>query len=58
MIGGNQKCTGAAPIFKKRDPKIRILGLKKMIVIEVALIRIMTDPSAWIKKYFSAASEE
>ena len=58
MIGGNQKWRGAAPILSKSAVRITRLGLSGKSIIEVALIRMMAEPRAWIKKYLSAASDE
>ena len=58
MMGGNQKCTGAAPIFRNRAPRIRRLGLVEKTHVDVALVRIITEPRAWIRKYLRAASDE
>lgn len=58
IIDGNQKWTGAAPIFNRSAAKIKILGLVPRSVINVAPIRITNEPRAWIKKYLTAASEE
>lgn len=46
MMGGNQKWTGAAPIFRRSAPKIRKLGLVRNNHMDVALIRIIADPRA------------
>ena len=58
IIGRNQKCTGAAPIFRNRAARIRRLGLVVNSHIDVALIKMIADPRAWIKKYLRAASDE
>lgn len=57
IMAGNQKWTGAAPIFSKSDLKIIAPGLMNKTPIDVALIKIITEPRAWIKKYLRAASE-
>ena len=57
-IEGNQKCTGAAPIFNSKDIRIRVEGWKVTKISAEALPRMVMDPRAWIKKYFKADSEE
>ena len=56
-VGGNQKWNGAEPAFKSKAVD---KGAEKsiFIVIITAEIRRIVDPSAWIKKYFKAASDE
>lgn len=46
MIGGNQKWTGAAPIFRSRALRIRNLGLVVNSHIDLALMRMVADPRA------------
>lgn len=55
---GNQKWTGAAPLFNKREAQISVWGRLKKSKYDGALAKIMHDPKAWIKKYFRAASDE
>lgn len=58
IIVGNQKCKGAAPIFRNSPSKIPFSGRFSIKVALVALIRRTIDPMAWIKKYFKLLSEE
>ena len=46
IMGGNQKCTGAAPIFNRRAARIISLGLITNSQVAVALTRMIADPSA------------
>jgi len=55
---GNQKWTGAAPIFKRRALKITVLGSIEITNNLGAAAKIKADPKAWIRKYFRAASDE
>lgn len=55
---GNQKCIGAAPNFNNKASLREIektVNEKRSRDLEKIIIE---DPSAWIKKYFKAASEE
>jgi hypothetical protein len=62
---GNQKCTGAAPIFTMEDTPIRIAdawGTAIKGVIDVYInkspIKRREEAKAWVRKYFKAASAE
>jgi hypothetical protein len=62
---GNQKCTGADPIFTMEDTPIKIVdvwGINLTASADVYLIKIpisiIEEAKAWVKKYFKAASAE
>ena len=57
-VEGNQKWNGAEPIFSSKvinKIKENIWIFIKIIMVEINKI---VEPSAWIKKYFKAASDE
>lgn len=58
IIGGSQKCRGAAPIFNRSLKRINTTGAVKCSIKSVTLVSKIIELKAWIKKYFSAASEE
>ena len=44
--------------MRRREARMMSSGVTVNKYIDVALIRIITEPRAWIKKYFRAASDE
>ena len=57
-VGGNQKWNGAEPALSSKAADNGPENVWIFIIIITAEIRSTVDPSAWIRKYFKAASEE
>jgi hypothetical protein len=62
---GNQKCTGAAPIFTMEETPIKMVddcGSNLNVSADVYLIKSpikrIEEAKAWVRKYFKAASAE